>query len=48
MEKEGKPLSFTLDVVEVPESHTGETLAREFEAMLRTFHIIDKVSLISA
>lgn len=30
--------------MEIPESHSGETLAREFEDLLRQFHIIDKVS----
>lgn len=41
---EGEPLSFILDVVEVAESHTGEALAKAFEATLREFEIEDKVS----
>ncbi|RPD60432.1 hypothetical protein L226DRAFT_432154, partial [Lentinus tigrinus ALCF2SS1-7] len=30
LQHERKPLSFLLDVIEVVESHTGETTAREF------------------
>ncbi|KAJ7232510.1 hypothetical protein C8J57DRAFT_994173, partial [Mycena rebaudengoi] len=30
LQHEGKALSFLIDVIEVPESHTGETLARAF------------------
>ncbi len=41
---EGEPLTFILDVVEVAESHTGEALAKAFEATLREFEIDDKVS----
>ncbi len=36
-------LSFPLDFVEIPESHTGETLSREFETMLRNFGLREKV-----
>jgi hypothetical protein len=43
LEHDGQPLSFLLDVVEVPESHTGETLAREFHNMLVRFGIENKV-----
>ncbi|TFK82774.1 hypothetical protein K466DRAFT_499685, partial [Polyporus arcularius HHB13444] len=41
---DGEPLSFLLDVVEVAESHTGVTLARVFEEMMRSFAIEEKVS----
>ena len=43
MEKEGKPISFLLDILEVAESHTGMALAREFERVLQDFGISDKV-----
>ena len=35
---------FLLDIIEVPESHSGATLACEFQAMLKCFHVQDKVS----
>ena len=44
MEREGKPISFLLDILEVAESHTGQTLAREFEGVLEEFGIKEKVS----
>lgn len=40
-------MTFLLDIIEVPESHTGATLAREFQAMLERFQIEDKVSCLS-
>ncbi|KAF7372915.1 Dimer-Tnp-hAT domain-containing protein [Mycena sanguinolenta] len=40
---EGRLLSFPLDVYEVPESHTGRTLAREFDDMLSRFNIGNKI-----
>ena len=43
LEREGKPLSFLLDILEVPESHTGEALAREFNGVLQDFGVDDKV-----
>ncbi|KAJ7348027.1 hypothetical protein DFH08DRAFT_699153, partial [Mycena albidolilacea] len=44
LQHEGQPLVFLLDVFEVPESHTGEVLAREFDAMLERFGLQHKVS----
>lgn len=43
LEHEGKPLSFLLDLVEVPMSHTGENLAKAFAEVLQTFGIQKKV-----
>jgi hypothetical protein len=37
-------MSFLLDIIEVPESHTGAALARAFQAMLERFHLENKVS----
>ena len=45
LEREGKPFPFLLDILAVPESHTGETLAREFSDVLEAFEAEDKVSL---
>lgn len=45
-EKEGKPEVIVLDVVEVPESHTGERLAREANECLKGFGIDTKVSVL--
>jgi hypothetical protein len=36
-------ITFLLDIIEVPESHNGATLAREFQAMLERFQVEDKV-----
>jgi len=41
---EGAMIMFLLDIIEVPESHSGATLAQEFQAMLERFHVEDKVS----
>ncbi len=41
---DGEPLSFLLDVIEVAESHTGATLARVFDEMMRELSIEEKVS----
>ena len=38
---------FLLDIVEVPESHSGTTLAHEFQAMLEQFQLEDKVCTLS-
>ena len=46
LEHEGHPLTFLLDIVEVPESHTGATLAREFQEMLVHFGIEFKVQVL--
>ena len=43
LEHDGQPLSFLLDIIEIPESHTGATLAREFHNMLLRFGIEKKV-----
>jgi hypothetical protein len=43
LEHNGTPLSFLLDLVEIPESHTGVVLAREFHNMLVRFGIENKV-----
>ena len=45
IERDGKPLSFLLDIIAVPESHTGEALAREFDQVLREFGVEGKVSI---
>jgi hypothetical protein len=37
LEHEGMMLAFLLDIIEVPESHTGMALARAFQNMLETF-----------
>ena len=41
-------LAFLLDVAEVPESHSGVTLAREFQDMLKRFGLTDKVLAVNA
>jgi hypothetical protein len=43
-EKDGIPISFLLDIVEVTESHSGIRLAAEFAAIMDSFSIGDKVS----
>jgi hypothetical protein len=43
-EYEGTMIAFLLDIIEVPESHSGATLACEFQAMLERFRVQDKVS----
>ncbi|KAF7340927.1 Dimer-Tnp-hAT domain-containing protein [Mycena sanguinolenta] len=40
---EGSPLAFLLDIIEVPESHTGETLTRAFDRMLASHGLSDKI-----
>ncbi|KAF7349077.1 Dimer-Tnp-hAT domain-containing protein [Mycena venus] len=42
LQHEGQPLVFLLDVFEVPESHTREVLACEFDAMLERFGLQNK------
>lgn len=37
-------MSFLLDVVEVPCSHTGEALADAFYNVLQEFSLVEKVS----
>jgi hypothetical protein len=36
-------MAFLLDIIEVPESHTGITLANAFQAMLKRFGLENKV-----
>ncbi|TFY76844.1 hypothetical protein EWM64_g7168 [Hericium alpestre] len=43
MEFKGEPFSFILDIVEVPWSHTGYTLAEEFTKILEEFGISHKI-----
>ena len=45
LEQVGRPVS--LDLVEVPKSHTGANLARAFADVLVTFGIEKKVSILS-
>jgi hypothetical protein len=47
-EYEGSMMSFLLDIIEVPESHSGATLAHAFQTMLERFGLENKVSLIHA
>jgi hypothetical protein len=43
IEHDGKPLTFLLDIVEVPKSHSGENLATAFAEVLKAYGIQDKV-----
>ncbi|KAJ7793101.1 hypothetical protein B0H14DRAFT_2623229 [Mycena olivaceomarginata] len=43
LQHKGELLSFPLDVYEVPELHTGEVLAWEFDKMLAQFNIQHKI-----
>jgi hypothetical protein len=43
-EQDGVPLSFLLDFVELPRSHTGANLAAEFARILKEFGLEEKVS----
>jgi hypothetical protein len=43
MEHEGRMVTFLLDIVEVPESHTGQALANAFQTMLEQFGLQNKV-----
>jgi hypothetical protein len=43
LEHEGTMLAFLLDIIEVPESHTGVALARAFQNMLETFGLEHRV-----
>jgi hypothetical protein len=36
-------MAFLLDIIEVPESHTGIMLANAFQAMLKCFGLENKV-----
>lgn len=42
-DESGKTTAALLDVVEVPESHTGDNLAHVFKDVLEEFGIADKV-----
>lgn len=48
LEFQGSPLSFLLDIIEVPESHTGATLANAFQDMLMRFGLTEKVLAVNA
>jgi hypothetical protein len=39
LEHEGTMLAFLLDIIKVPESHTGLALVRAFQKMLETFKL---------
>jgi hypothetical protein len=43
LEHNGTMLAFLLDIIEVPESHTGVALAKAFQKMLETFGVQDRV-----
>jgi hypothetical protein len=43
LEYNGAMLAFLLDIIEVPESHTGVALAKAFQQMLKTFGLQDRV-----
>jgi len=43
LEHESQMLSFLLDIIEVPESHTGATLAKAFHKMLVSYGIETKI-----
>ena len=43
LEHKGMPINLILDIVEVPQSHTGAALAKEFHKILESFGISDKV-----
>lgn len=46
-EKDGKQEVLLLDIIEVPESHTGERLAKSLEECLEAMGIDDKVRQLS-
>jgi hypothetical protein len=43
-EYEGVMMSFLLDIIKVPESHSGATLGNAFQSMLEHFGLENKVS----
>jgi hypothetical protein len=43
LEHDGCMLALLLDIVEVPESHTGVALAKAFQKMLEVYELKDKV-----
>jgi hypothetical protein len=43
LEHDGTMLAFLLDIIEVPESHTGVALAKAFQKMLETFGLQERV-----
>ena len=45
LEHKGTMLAFLLDIVKVPESHTGVSLAKAFQNMLEKFGLKDQVNL---
>ena len=45
LEHDGMMLAFLLDIIKVPESHTGVALAKAFQKMLESFRLQDQVHL---
>ncbi|KAF8226560.1 hypothetical protein L208DRAFT_1063084, partial [Tricholoma matsutake] len=45
LHQEGHILTFLLNIIEVPESHTGNALARAFHKMLLEHGLTQKVSV---
>jgi hypothetical protein len=45
LEHNGAMLAFLLDILKLPESHTGVALAKAFQKMLKTFGLQDRVHL---
>lgn len=43
LEAECRMVAFLLDIVEVPESHTGRALAKAFQKMLESYELEKKV-----
>ena len=48
LEHEGQMLTFLLDIVEVPESHTGDRLAQAFQKVLVDFGIQHKILCVAS
>jgi len=46
LEHDRTMLAFLLDIIKVPESHTGIALAKAFQNMLKTFGLQDRVCFI--
>jgi hypothetical protein len=44
LEAQGEPLSFLLDFVELPKSHSGKNMADAFTEILKDFGAEEKVS----
>jgi hypothetical protein len=46
LEQDAQPLSFLLDLMDVPRSHTGVNLAKSFADILYDFEIEEKVGTV--